>query len=333
MKKKLIAAAVSVLALASPAQAEDEAVLALPALNLGFSTSYIAEDMGFWSKQGLKVKIVTISGVGAMNAVFSGSADFSNSSGQTIIRAKVRGQNVLTIANTFTGLIHELVVSNELAKAAGVTLDSPLEKRIAALNGKKIAINATNAIPHGILRVLVRKGGLNPERDITVAVMAPEASIAAIKNGAIDGMVQSLPWSLIPPQQGIGITLASNLRGKPDLPEYLPMVFNGIVTRPELCKQKPTVCARMAKGYIDAMTYMHSNPKESIELLRKKLAGNDDAVFEDSYKLMLGWTPKDGRMTEEGWAKAQELMVAGGMIKAEEKLASFTDIYTNEYIK
>jgi hypothetical protein len=78
---------------------------------------------------------------------------------------------------------------------------------------------------------------------------------------------------------------------------------------------------------------MHSHPKESIELLRKRLAGSDPAVFEESYRLMLGWTPKDPRMSEEGWAKAQDLMLAGGMIKAEEKLASFKEIYTNDYIK
>jgi ABC-type nitrate/sulfonate/bicarbonate transport system substrate-binding protein len=316
-----------------PAVAADEVVLALPALNMGFATSYIAEDMGFWTKRDLKVKIVVISGIGAMNAVFSTSADFSNSSGQTIIRAKIRGRDVLTIANSFTGLIHELVVSNELAKSAGVTLQSPLEKRIAALRGKKIAINAANAIPHGILRVLVRKGGLDPERDITVAIMAPEASIAAIKSGAIDGMVQSLPWSLIPPRQGIGITLASNLRGKPDLPEYLPMVFNGIVTRPEFCKDKPSICERMTQGYTDALNYMHSHPKESVALLNKRLAGSDPELTRESYDLMLHWTPKDPRMTDEGWAKAQDLMVAGGMIKASEKLTSFKDIYTNQYIK
>jgi len=71
------------IALARPATAED-VTLALPALNLGFATSYIADGMGYWKDDGLNVRVVEITGVGAMNAVLSKSADFSNSSGATI---------------------------------------------------------------------------------------------------------------------------------------------------------------------------------------------------------------------------------------------------------
>ena len=38
-------------------------------------------------------------------------------------------------------------------------------------------------------------------------------------------------------------------------------------------------------------------------------------------------------MTEEGWAKAQELALVAGMIKPEEKLSSFAELYTNKYAK
>jgi len=333
MKKKIIAATLSALALASPAHAEDETILALPALNLGFATSYIAEGAGFWTKSGLKVKIVEIQGVGAMNAVLSKSADFSNSSGATILRANIRGQKVVTIANTFTGLIHEMVVSNKLAEAAHITIDSPIKDRAAALKGKKIAINAPNAIPHGMLRLFARKGGIDPERDLTTAIMAPEASFAALKSGAIDGFIQSLPWSLIPPRQGFGVLMSSNLRAKPEFPELIPEIFNGIVTRPDLCPQKPTVCERLVAGYTQAMVYMHDHPAESVAILQKRMPGEDADVLAEGFKLMVPWTPRAGRMTDEGWAKAQELMLIAGMIKPDEKLTAFKDIYTNEYIK
>jgi ABC-type nitrate/sulfonate/bicarbonate transport system substrate-binding protein len=279
------------------------------------------------------VKIVEIQGVGAMNAVLSKSADFSNSSGATIIRANIRGQKVVAIANTFTGLIHEMVVSNKLAQDAGITRDSPIEKRAQALKGKKIAINAPNAIPHGMVRLFARKGGIDPERDLTVAIMAPEASFAALKSGAIDAFVQSLPWSLMPPRQGFGVSMMSNLRNNPDFPDLIPQIFNGIVTRPDMCTEKPTVCERLIAGYTEAMVWMHDKPKESLAILAKRLPGEDTAVLEEGFKLMVGWTPRAGRMDDAGWAKAQELMVIAGMIKAEEKLASFKDIYTNAYIK
>ena len=320
------------LALARPAAAED-VTLALPALNLGFATSYIAEGMGYWRDAGLNVRIVEITGVGAMNAVLSRSADFSNSSGATILRANIRGQKVVTIANTFTGLIHEMVVSNKLAETAHITIDSPIKDRAAALKGKKIAINAPNAIPHGMLRLFARKGGIDPERDLTTAIMAPEASFAALKSGAIDGFIQSLPWSLIPPRQGFGVLMMSNLRAKPEFPELIPEIFNGIVTRPDMCPQKPTVCERLVTGYTQAMVYMHDHPAESLSILQKRMPSEDAEVLAEGFKLMVPWTPRAGRMDDQGWTKAQELMVIAGMIKPDEKLTSFKDIYTNDYIK
>jgi hypothetical protein len=45
------------------------------------------------------------------------------------------------------------------------------------------------------------------------------------------------------------------------------------------------------------------------------------------------WTPRTMRISDKGIANAQELMVIGGMLKPEEKLASFAEIYTNKYAK
>lgn len=145
--------------------------------------------------------------------------------------------------------------------------------------------------------------------------------------------MQSLPWSLIPPRQGFGVLMSSNLRAKPEFPELIPQVFNGIVTRPDLCAQKPQICEKLVSGYTQAMAYMHDHPKESVEVLQKRMPGEDAEVLAEGFRLMVGWTPRAGRMDDAGWAKAQELMVIAGMIKAEEKLASFKDIYTNQYIK
>jgi len=58
---------------ATPARADDEVTFAQPAITFAFSPIYIAEEMGFWTKSGLKVKTPVIVGIGAMNAVLSKS--------------------------------------------------------------------------------------------------------------------------------------------------------------------------------------------------------------------------------------------------------------------
>ena len=287
--------------------------------------------MGFWKEPGLEVKLTQLGGIQAMNAMLSGSVEFSNSSLATIIRANIRGQKVLAIGTALDGIMQELVLSTAAAKAAGVTETSPIDKKAAALRGKKITVNSPNTLPHAMVRYVARKGGIDPEREITFASMQPEAAVAALKGGSVDGIAGGMPQTVQAVRDGLGILLASGVRG--DFPELLPVSNNMIVTRPEFCEKKPSVCEKLMAGYAKAGTYMHEHPKESVEILKKRMAGMDEAVLAESFERILKWTPKSTRINEAVFPNSQEFMVAGGMLKAEEKLSSFKDIYTNKYAK
>ena len=75
----------------APAQAANErATMALPAPVVLFLTIYTAQDY-FWPKEGLDINLINIPGVGSMNAVIAGSAEFSiSSSGSKKIRRPQR---------------------------------------------------------------------------------------------------------------------------------------------------------------------------------------------------------------------------------------------------
>ena len=53
-------------------------IIALPAQTLTFSSAFIAEDAGYYKKEGLNVTHRFITGVGSPNAVLAGSADFTD---------------------------------------------------------------------------------------------------------------------------------------------------------------------------------------------------------------------------------------------------------------
>src|SRR5690606_30050306 len=76
-----------------------EVILSLPANSLTFSAHYIANDAGFYEKEGLKVTAREITGVGSVNAVLGGSADFTIGTGATFLRAVAAGQKLIAIAN------------------------------------------------------------------------------------------------------------------------------------------------------------------------------------------------------------------------------------------
>ena len=305
--------------------------MALPALTAFFSSTYIAADAGLWAKHGLDVKLNQITGIGAMNAVLSSSVDFSNSSGPSIIRANIRGQKLVAIGSTLDALPFSVTVRKQIADAAGVTIKSPIEKRVAALKGKKISVDSPNTIVHGYMRYFARKGGLNAERDMTAAMMQPEVSLAGLKSGDIDAAVIAPPWSIMAERQGFGTILVDSLQG--DFPEMLPFTFNVIPTRPDFCNQKPGVCQKLMDGYLDALNFIHDKPAEAFAILQKRMSGVAPDILKPTFDLLVKWTPRTTKVQEAGLRHSQELMIAGQMIKEDEKLSSFAEIHTNKFTK
>ena len=148
-----------------PAQAQDiNIVMALPSPTLTFSSAFLAEDAGFYKKEGLKVSTVTIVGVGSANAVIAGSADFTIGTGPVFLRAAARGQRLFAIANLIDRPLVELVLRKDVADAAGITDATPFAERAKALKGKTIGIQGVGSIIHAWERLVAHRGGLDVEK-------------------------------------------------------------------------------------------------------------------------------------------------------------------------
>ena len=66
-------------------------------------------------------------------------------------------------------------------------------------------------------------------------------------------------------------------------------------------------------------------------VLEKKMPGLAHDVFVNSFEVIQKGTPRSAKITETSMANAQKLMLLGGMLKPDEKLSSFKDIYTDKY--
>src|SRR5215831_637509 len=127
---------------------EIDILMALPSATLTFSSPFLAEDAGFYKKEGLKVTHRTVVGVGSTNAVIAGSADFTIGTGPVFLRAAAQGQRLLAIANLIERPLVELVLRKDVAAAAGISAQQPLAERAKVLKGKTIAIQGVGSIVH-----------------------------------------------------------------------------------------------------------------------------------------------------------------------------------------
>jgi len=321
-------------ALAAPAlraQAADEATLAVPAFSLTFSSSFVADELGLWDKEGLKVRISTVAGVGAVNAVLAGSVDFALTSAATLARGGARGQQLLAIAQLMDRAPMEIVVRKDVAEKAGWAPGASIEKRAQVLRGKRIAVDSVNSINHIILKYVARKAGIDPEKDLTVTPMQPPNMIAALKSGAIDGISMSVPWPVMATRDGLAVTLVSVPRG--DIPEMTPFAFIVVVTRPGFCDARASVCRKLVAGYQRSLGLINDKPAEATAALRKKFDKIEPAVLAESFEHARAAASRTLLVNEAGIKRAFDFQVDAGAMSADEKLPPLAGFYTNKFVQ
>ncbi len=315
----------------TPANAQEiEVIMALPAATLTFSAAFLAEDAGFYKKEGLKVTNRTIVGVGAPNAVLAGSADFTMGTGPVFLRAAAQGQRFFAIANLIDKPLVELVLRKDVAEAAKITNMMPLAERGKALKGKTIGIQGVGSIVHAWERLVVARGGLDVEQDVRIAPMDPPAMLPALENKAIDGFATSLPFTTQAITKGSAVMLATAVSDAPDL---LPFAYGLIYSKPELCKEQREKCARMARAMKGVAQFIQEKPGEAFELLKKRFNTMDAQLLEAAWKTVASAHAKDIRVTVPSLENSQKVSLEAKLLETKDALKSYDGLYTDEFLK
>ena len=328
-----LAAAVS---LTAPAQAQqhaqppEEVTMAVPAVGFPFVAGYIADGLKLWEKHGLRVKTITIAGIGSTNAVISGSAEFAQISGLSLTRAAATGQRLLAIVNTTDKPITEITIRKDIADAANFDPKAPLDKRAQILKGHTFAIGGVNTVVHAYLRIVALAGGLDPE-SIRVAPMAGDNMLAAMQTKAIDGMSTVLPWTRKGTVEGTSVLVASGAEGDP--PQLSPLAFNVLATKPDTCEKRKGLCEKMGRAFKEAMAFIRSDAKGTLAILKRTFAKFDDAVLADAIEVVRKSTPASPAVTEKELANAENFNVEARLMKADVKLKSYEGLSTDAYVK
>jgi NitT/TauT family transport system substrate-binding protein len=324
--------AACILVAAAPVRAQSaklqDITLALPAFSLSFSAEYLAEDMGLYEKHGLKAKVVELPGVGAINGVISGSADFAISSSISLTRAAARGQRLLAIAETTDRVIVQISLRKEFAK--GFDPAAPLEKRALFLRGRTIAVDSISSLIHAYVLMLAKRSGIGND-EIHIAVMQPANMIAALDVKQIDGFAMSPPWPLKPVLEGTAVMIASGPDGDP--PDLVPFANNVLVTRPDTCEKRKAVCEGVGRAFAEAAAFLKDHPAEALAIVKKRFSKLDDKLLEASFEVIRKITPKELVVSKEGIENSEIFNIDAGLMKPDEKLKSYDGLYTNQFVR
>ena len=306
-------------------------IMALPSPTLTFSAPFIAQDAGFYAKEGLKVEDRNLTGVASTNAVIAGSADFTVGTGATFVRAAANGQRMLAIGSLVDKPLVELVLRKDVADAAGITEKSSLDDKLKAMKGKTIAVQGIGSIIHAMQRLTARRVKLDPDTDVRVTSMDPPAMLAAMMGKQIDGFATSLPFTTEAVLKGNAIMLASGPAA--DMPEYVPMDYVVLYTRPEVCAKERDKCAKMARALKNATAFIVDKPDEAFAILQKRFAQMDPALLKAAWNVVSKAHNKTGLVTLKGLENSQKFSLDAGLLEPKDVLKDFNGLYTDEFMK
>jgi NitT/TauT family transport system substrate-binding protein len=322
-----------VLAALSPACAQQTltpTTMAIPVTSLGFMVEFVAEDMKFYEKHGLAMTTTQINGLGTINALIAGSIDFGQPSGVSLTRAAARGQRLLAIVQIANGVTVQAVLRKDVADAAGFDAKAPLATRAALLKGRTIAVDTVNGIIDAYLGLLAKQAGFTHD-DVHVALMGPPEMIAAMKSKQIEGFVMSPPWTMMPVVEGSAVMLASGPDG--DSIGLEPFANTVVAAKPETCQKKPELCRAVGQALVETTAWMHAHPGEAEALLQKRFQTLDPKVLHASFETELKITPSPPVPSEKAIENTDNYNVKAGLMKPEEKLQTYDDLFTDQFVK
>jgi NitT/TauT family transport system substrate-binding protein len=321
---RLICGALALLlttALAPSAQAQKTLLVAEPTHGIGYLPLYVAIRNGYFAKDGLDVKVMTVDGGSThTNAVLTGQAFAFIGGPEHDAFAKLKGGELRAIAN----VVDRGNVYYSLRKGAEM---KPGQSFADYFKGKSIAVGLVGGTPNSITRYLLKKWSLDAKNDVTVIEMTTSAVIAAVKAGRADIGVTSEPYLTQGITQGIWSEPVINI------PKDLgPYAYSTLNVRLDSIKNDPDTVQKFVRGVVQGLKFTHADPEAAAALAKKEFPTMplDDMKATLDRTFVDGLWSADGMVSPEAWKTAEAVVLAAGVLK---QAVPYDDIFDMKFVK
>ena len=256
----------------------------------------VALDRGFFKDEGLAVDFVPFrGGPDLLKAVMAGEILVGITGSTDILVFREAGSPTKMIATHTEGNHFTLNVAADVAK-------------VADLKGKAIGVTRIGATTWVFVRMLAKKEGWNPDKDVQVVGLGGlDAQLAALARKEIAAYV----WG-----DGGAVT---ELQGKSKVLLRLDAVTPKWISQiqyasEDAIKKQADAIRKAQRAMFRALKLMRDTPKDAAEICSKKLGWTPEAVL-GAHKISGPLLPVDGRINVEALGVMQETLLEHGLIK------------------
>jgi len=247
------------------AQSLPKMVIGYPASSIASIQLFIAQEKGFFRDEGLDAQLNQVRADAAIAAVLTGEL-FAYDSVGTSVRAFQKNAPIKILAVNLQSPLFWLVTRPEL-------------KSLSELKGKVMGTTSFGGVQHLAGLRMLRRGGLNPEEDITVILSGdPATQLQAIVNGAIQIAVLSPP-SVILARNKFKLNVLANA-----LDEFPSFFQSGLAVADKSVSSQKDLVKRILRARAKANRFFFEMESGASEVIAKFLKV-DLPVARESYRI------------------------------------------------
>jgi len=247
------------------AQSLPKVIIGYPASSIASIQLFIAQEKGFFRDEGLDAQLNQVRADAAIAAVLTGEL-FAYDSVGTSVRAFQKNAPIKILAVNLQSPLFWLVTRPEL-------------KSFSELKGKVMGTTSFGGVQHLAGLRMLRRGGLNPEEDITVILAGdPATQLQAIVNGAIQIAVLSPP-SVILARDKFKLNVLANA-----LDEFPSFFQSGLAVADKSVSSQKDLVKRVLRARAKANRFFFEMESAASEVIAKFLKV-DLPVARESYRI------------------------------------------------
>ena len=217
----------------------------------GYEFLYLAQEMGFYRKEGLEVRVVEFSSLSdARRAYERGQINVIAATVIEVLQIRDHSQRSLQIVQVI-----------DFSSGADVILARPGLTNAAGLRGARIGVELASLGVYVLVRGLEQGGlGLADGKLVSMDQLSMED---AFRKGELDAVVTYPPTSI----QLLRDTKANTVFSTADIPGE---VVDVIAVEAELNTQRPGDVAKLLRAYHRAIAYARQNPAEAYRIMAER---------------------------------------------------------------
>lgn len=246
------------------AQAQERFVVSFGGFAGYHAPLWAAKDLGFFTKYGINVDPVMISGAArGVSALLSGNTQFLLTDAAGPTSAVYQGADLVFVASALNKFPFSLYTQKEITRPAG-------------LAGKKVSISSFGGVTEWSMLLALREWNVNRDSVTLLANGAGPNRLLALTNKVVDGAVIAPPETA--EARSRGMTLLGHFS---DLKANFPITV--IIVRRAFYQSNRDTIKRFIQAYSESIHQFKTNKEKSIAVYNQRLKLANAAVVEETY--------------------------------------------------